>query len=882
MDIDEGSSSSDCEDQPGDQQVDSSQDDSSSSEESESAAEFQEKLLALRHKLADNPYDYQAHLDIVNLLRTAGELEQLRQAREDFSQKFPLSPELWLEWINDEKSVNESDRSAITALFERAVSDYASVDLWLEYSQFAMGGMTTEGPESVRTVIEAGLMQVGLDCSKSSLLWDLYRVFEKAVSATVQSEEDQLQQQKRIFNLYKRQLSVPLLGMESTYDEFTQWYSSGDSLSFVTEEDLKQIKKSYENSLKQLEKVKPFEDELLITPSKIAEYTAYAEANCTPAFVQCLYERGITCEPLNCELWLKYLTYLEKKVKIEDISVKAFKRASRNCPWYGSIWSGYIRCQERYHQTLEQIVPTLERALASGLSACDLKDVWITYLDCMRRKTNFDDEKQVQALRETLNSAADHLAGVPEADVTFSVLQYSARIEAVFCKNISAAREIWENMLQVKELSSKAQMWLEYFNLEYTYGNKGEAKKLLYRALQVTWDWPESIGTLLVKLEREEGESLEAFERAVEKYHQVMKKIEARKSKSNDDTTSTIASSSAPASTWASNKLNKDQPAPRAPASTTTTTSTTTSSSQGKQETRKRKATTGHTVQSAKLDGKESTFQRPNEPPVTQAKRIKSQDKSSSTASSFSSSSTSTSTSISTASIDPTSYLKPSTDHQSDSNDLLTVYASNLDFSITDEAVTQFFSHFGPVSQVRLVRDYKGRPKGFAYIQFSSIESVKKALASDRAKLNGRPVFISEVGRRKEFQFSMSEEKNKLFISKLANDVDERLLREIFEKYGALKDVRIVTYRNGHSKGCAYVEYVDELSAGSALKATDGMLIKGKNIQVAISDPRKGSKSSKSESGSKDVQGTPGTGSSKTLGSGGISATRDFKRGIAG
>ena len=62
-------------------------------------------------------------------------------------------------------------------------------------------------------------------------------------------------------------------------------------------------------------------------------------------------------------------------------------------------------------------------------------------------------------------------------------------------------------------------------------------------------------------------------------------------------------------------------------------------------------------------------------------------------------------------------------------------------------------------------------------------------------------------------------------------------LEEIFKVHGNLKDVRIVTYRNGHSKGLAYVDFDDEVSANKALIATDGMTIEDKVISVAISQP---------------------------------------------
>lgn len=36
-------------------------------------------------------------------------------------------------------------------------------------------------------------------------------------------------------------------------------------------------------------------------------------------------------------------------------------------------------------------------------------------------------------------------------------------------------------------------------------------------------------------------------------------------------------------------------------------------------------------------------------------------------------------------------------------------------------------------------------------------------------------------------------------------------------QHGELKDVRLVTYRSGQSKGLAYIEYVDEVSVSEAV-----------------------------------------------------------------
>lgn len=58
-------------------------------------------------------------------------------------------------------------------------------------------------------------------------------------------------------------------------------------------------------------------------------------------------------------------------------------------------------------------------------------------------------------------------------------------------------------------------------------------------------------------------------------------------------------------------------------------------------------------------------------------------------------------------------------------------------------------------------------------------------------------------------------------------------------KFGKIKDVRIVQYRNGRSKGMAYVEFEEEQAASKALLQTDGILIGENQISVAISNPPK-------------------------------------------
>ena len=42
--------------------------------------------------MAEQPYEYEKHVELVTLLRDAGELDQLRDAREKMNRYFPLAP----------------------------------------------------------------------------------------------------------------------------------------------------------------------------------------------------------------------------------------------------------------------------------------------------------------------------------------------------------------------------------------------------------------------------------------------------------------------------------------------------------------------------------------------------------------------------------------------------------------------------------------------------------------------------------------------------------------------------------------------------------------------------------------------------------------------
>ncbi|EDO42839.1 predicted protein, partial [Nematostella vectensis] len=134
--------------------------------------------------LETNPYNYQSHIQLINLLSSSGDLERLRQARENMSKSFPLTEELWLSWIEDELPLAciPDHRETVKSLFDRGVQDYQSVKLWIQYCQFMMDNMETDqGLESVRATFEKALTSAGLHVTEGSSIWDGFREFETTI-----------------------------------------------------------------------------------------------------------------------------------------------------------------------------------------------------------------------------------------------------------------------------------------------------------------------------------------------------------------------------------------------------------------------------------------------------------------------------------------------------------------------------------------------------------------------------------------------------------------------------------------------------------------------------------------------------------------------------
>uniref|UniRef100_A0A8C7VJR2 Spliceosome associated factor 3, U4/U6 recycling protein n=1 Tax=Oncorhynchus mykiss TaxID=8022 RepID=A0A8C7VJR2_ONCMY len=763
--------------------------DNSSEDEKENEAEIQR----LEEQLSINAFDYNCHVDLIKLLRQEGELPRLRKARQKMSELFPLTE---------------------------------GPEIWLEYAQYSIGGMGLPGGmEKVRSIFERALTAVGLHMTKGATVWEAYREFENAILATLE----------RIHTLFRRQLSIPLMDMDGTYAEYEEWSDQGVSDT---------VSQKYKGALQEMEKSKPYEETLMIAePPKLAEYQTYIDyeqKEGDPARIQIIFERALSENCLVPDMWAKYTKYLDRQLKIKDLVLSSHNRAVRNCPWTMGLWKNYLLALERHGADHHTISDVFERALNAGfIQATDYVNIWEAYLDYLRRRVDFKSSRELEELRAAFTRSLDYMKQDVEerfsesGDPSCTIMQVWAKIEALHCKNMQKARELWDSIM-TKGNAKFANMWLEYYNLERSYGDALHCRKALHRAVQCTSDYPEHVCEVLLTFERVEG-SLEDWDAAVQKTETRLNRVNEQRAKVTEKeahVTRQVEEKTEQRRRAKADKKNQkkgqkgSRPGEKRKAEDKDYEDEWGEESEQPPKRHRREGDQGFRGgcggaeefmgTESGLFGRRAPPGRRQEPPGTKRGQQ----------------------------VAPATLWKTQEDDPELRKDDCSVFISNLAFTMEDpeKRLKKLFEPCGPVQSVRPVYAAKGF-RGYCYVQFEGKASVVEALKMDRQEVEGRPMFVSPcVDKNKNpdfkvFKYNTNLEKHKIFISGLPFSCTKEQLEELCKVHGTIKDIRLVTNRSGKPKGLAYVEFGDEAQASQAVLKLDGTVLQEHTLSVAISNP---------------------------------------------
>mmetsp|Transcript_19438 Transcript_19438/g.23941 ORF Transcript_19438/g.23941 Transcript_19438/m.23941 type:complete len:392 (-) Transcript_19438:1796-2971(-) len=198
------------------------------------------------------------------------------------------------------------------------------------------------------------------------------------------------------------------------------------------------------------------------------------------------------------------------------------------------------------------------------------------------------------------------------------------------------------------------------------------------------------------------------------------------------------------------------------------------------------------------------------------------------------------------------------TSNGGDKGDELKLYIGNIDYSTDDKRLRDTFSKYGDITDAFCPMDRaNNRPRGFGFVTFARSDDAMKAISEmDNTELDGRTIRVSEsrpkeVGGRGsagggfsannssgEFNSSGAVEV-KLFVGNLSFDTEVSTIRELFEKYGEVKDCYMPKSRDNHEKrGFAFVT-MPAMDAKECMSKLQGEEVDGRPLRIEESMPRR-------------------------------------------
>ncbi|KPJ07007.1 RNA-binding protein 28 [Papilio machaon] len=194
----------------------------------------------------------------------------------------------------------------------------------------------------------------------------------------------------------------------------------------------------------------------------------------------------------------------------------------------------------------------------------------------------------------------------------------------------------------------------------------------------------------------------------------------------------------------------------------------------------------------------------------------------------------------------------------------------NISFKATEDSLRDHFSSYGTVEEVKLLRKPDGKLVGSGFVHFTHVPMANKALtATNKKPFMGRPIFVSwavpkhkyvqeenkvkqepkldstpsqdfeEVKR--EILMPEEEEKHKiqrinrnarLIVRNISFKATEESLKEHFEPYGTVQEVKLLKKPDGKLVGCAFVHFKNVPMAKKALLNTNMKPFLGRPISV--------------------------------------------------
>jgi hypothetical protein len=271
-------------------------------------------VTSLEAAIAADFFNPQHHINLIKALQKAGasQCEQLSAARERMAGSLALTTELWLQWIEDEIAVaaSQQDISRIESLFERAVADSPSPEIYEAWTAFLERSIDSEEFDvtfvaRARATHESALGSMGLNVGAGGKLWDAAIAFERKLLAKASPDAAAAASEARskITALVKRRFSIPLDGMRTAASSLDMPLPPEVQPAYIVALNLLAARTRHEVQVRGG------------TAELWRAYAAWEESQGEPSRAHVVYERAVQALPYSESLWLAFAGFLcERKL----------------------------------------------------------------------------------------------------------------------------------------------------------------------------------------------------------------------------------------------------------------------------------------------------------------------------------------------------------------------------------------------------------------------------------------------------------------------------------------------------------------------------------------------------------------------------------------
>ncbi len=816
-----------------------------------------ETVTQLASYLAKNPFEYDSHVQLINLLHyglvnrvrqhssSAAEgdpqsynlFQDLQIARETMNARFALGEDLWMDWIQDQILLARSleDRLTVMESCQKAVEEEpSSTKLWSIYGQYMLylykrgnpqdarvyhiGSMLTGHAWSEEDMVVArevfswqqmmsvwnrGSKETGIRMNDSHLVWDIY------TELLLQDLSSFLPQDPvaEVHNHFVARLKTPHATWDKTFENYCAFVSRNDDANYehrlatATQLGAEAKRKFNAREIMEIKVLSAAENDKQAERQAYGEYLEWELAQSKRkdlydfGLTSALYQRAILRFPADTVLWESYAMFMidEKSHIHKDISViPVLEKATRHCPGSGSLWSQYLLAAENYKLSFTEIEDIKHKATSSGLlDAGGLEEIlkiqtgWCGFL---RRRAfgqdSTDEDKDVAEVgivsaienMETLGKTkyGENYQGDPHY-----------RLEKIYNKYLSqagdftGARDVYMKLIPRK--GDNFDFWIRYYLWEMatwcklTYNGKGLDGEHLLKPTEAT-----------KVLQRAMNRSnLDWPEKIIEtfQYH-------------CEDHEDAEVLQSAIAQIWKAKRTVQKRREKEAYEAYET------AQAEAYQQQQQAQHDVAGIQDDAENTGKRKREDEEGTGTSKKAKPTESKEEG-----------------TQVEEQQPSVSIETKRDRENAS-----IVVRNLPADTTELKLRQYFRECGTINSLKLKLE-ANQESATAWIEFESKEDVPIAQSKNMSFLNGRAIEVQV------------DSGSKLYVCNFPPTADEAWMREKFQQYGDIVDVRFPSLKyNSHRRFC-YIQFRSSADAQAATKL-DGEDLGGElKLMAKISDP---------------------------------------------